>query len=227
MLIVESYMGNPAFPSRAKDAALTDPMAFYVSLYMVVVETALKNDDTDPIVLRDVLVTTTRLVVSIARLAAEVDDSEIVEFVDDALVHSRPDASGVKFDRYPGLVVPWSYDHMDVPQRYYWQATHGPVLWLWIHLTSGQLKVDVATKLIPMLGVFIGCGRCRAHYAIMLGTLFKRLLAVGHHPALVMIDFHNVVNVRLGKPVWKYDDRGAREFARYLSPPPPASQPYH
>lgn len=215
MLTIESYTGNPAFPSRARDAARTDPMAFYVSLYMVVVETALRNADSDPIVQRDVLVTTTRLVVSIARLAGEVHDSEIVEFVDDALVHSRPDASRVKFDRY--RLVSWSYDHMDVPHRHYWQATHGPVLWLWIHLTFGQLEVDIATKLIPLLGVFIGCGRCRAHYSIMLGTLFERLLAVGRHPALVMIDFHNVVNVRLGKPVWKYTDRGAREFARYLS----------
>lgn len=215
MLPIESYLSNPAFPPEVGETARTDPIGFYVNLYMVVFETALFDTDSCPIVKRDVLVTTTRLVVAIARLAHNVDDAAIVEFVDDALINRRPQASRVLFDRH---LVPWSYEHIDVPHRHYWQVTRGPVLWLWIHLTLARLDdVDVATKLIPLLGVFIGCARCRVHYSVMVGTLFERLLSEGRHPALVMIDFHNVVNVRLGKPVWKYVDRAAGEFARYLT----------
>jgi hypothetical protein len=76
----------------------------------------------------------------------------------------------------------------------------GPKLWSFIHVTCLYSNNATARKVLYGVLNVLPCDQCQTHYRMYLssvppsGDLFKW-----------SVDCHNWINIRLGKPVFSYD----------------------
>tara|TARA_R110000851_G_scaffold317746_1_gene481320 strand:- start:345 stop:713 length:369 start_codon:yes stop_codon:yes gene_type:complete len=79
----------------------------------------------------------------------------------------------------------------------------GPRMWAEIHSTAAKSTPTQFRKYLGTLGPRIPCEECRYH---LRSYIFSNPLTNFEDPMIWSIDFHNVVNKRLGKRVLTYQE---------------------
>lgn len=145
----------------------------------------------------------------ILQLLAKITKTSIDEGVIKTVFDQAICCGGTLID-YKKLGIPacsssLDFSHIEPSKQFFWQSCRAPLVWLWMHITLPSADSNQADLLfrhtIPLL---IGCETCYEHYGNILRETYDDLKAF-RNPEEIAIDYHNLVNNRTGKPLYRPD----------------------